>query len=67
MEDRQRADDDHRQLQGDVCEREDSEGPLAAAAGDVEDVEQTGGNDHGAGDDQRQIPGAHEKETSAAA
>ena len=36
VEDREHADDDHRQLQGDVGEGEDAERPLAAAAGDVE-------------------------------
>ena len=50
MEDREHADDDHRQLQGDVSEGEDRQRPLAAAAGDVEHVEHAGGDDHGAGD-----------------
>ncbi len=36
MEDGEHADDDHRQLQGDVGEGEDRQRPLAAAAGDVE-------------------------------
>ena len=50
MEDRQGADADHRQLQGDVGEGEDGERALPAATGDVEDVEQAGGDDHSAGD-----------------
>ena len=50
VDDRQDADDDHRQLQDDVGEGEDGERPLAAAAGDVEDVEHAGGDDHRAGD-----------------
>ena len=50
MQDGEHADDDHRQLQGDVGEGEDGQRPLAAAAGDVEDVEHAGGDDHRAGD-----------------
>ena len=39
VEDGEHADDDHRELQGDVGEGEDGQRPLAAAAGDVEGVE----------------------------
>ena len=46
VEDGEHADDDHRQLQGDVGEGEDGEPALAAAAGDVERVEHAGGDDH---------------------
>ena len=46
VHDDEHADDDHRQLQGEVGEGEDGERPLAAAAGDVEDVEHAGGDDH---------------------
>ena len=46
MEDDEHADDDHRQLQGNVGEGEEREPALAAAAGDVERVEDAGGDDH---------------------
>ena len=50
VEDDEHADDDHRQLQAEVGEGEQRQRALAAAAGDVEDVEHAGGDDHRGGD-----------------
>ena len=45
MKDDEDADDDHRQLEDDVGEREHGQLALASPAGHVEDVEQAGGDD----------------------
>jgi hypothetical protein len=50
VHDDDRADHDHRQLQAEVGERYEGEAALAAAAGDVEDVEDAGADDHHRGD-----------------
>ena len=53
----ERADPDHRHLQGDVRQGEDAERALAAAAGDVEHVERAGGDDHPGGDGDLPVAG----------